>query len=190
MNWEAMMRTALLLMVLVGVSLAAFPQADIPDFPPGLTEMVWTLRGAGPAQELRLAVEGLPEGRYRVTLGLSLEGTGAELSALGFFGAPLLVQAMGTQIDLSSLSVLIRRREMLTVGERYALPGGEFHTREKTEIAGVLCLVGEFQPQDRADTVIEVGFSLGTPVYLLPLLRVREKGRITFEMILTEYRRP
>ncbi|MCS7239907.1 MAG: hypothetical protein NZ651_01475 [Candidatus Bipolaricaulota bacterium] len=176
--------------LVIGLSMLAVAQADILDFPVGLTEMVWTLRGVGAAQELRLSVEGLPDGRYRVTLGLRLEGTGSELSALGFFGAPLLVQAMGTQIDLSSLSVLIRRREMLTVGERYALPGGEFYAREKAEIAGVPCLVGEFRPQDRTDTVIEVGFSLGAPVYLLPLLRVQDKGRTTFEMILTEYRRP
>ncbi len=173
----------------VGFGVLGLAQAEITDFPAGLTEMVWSLRGLGPAQELRLAVEGLPEGMYRVTLSVSLEGAGPELSMLGFLGAPLSITAMGSQIDLSALSVLIRRREVLNVGERYALPGGEFYAREKGEIAGVLCLIGEFRPADRPDTVIEVGLSLSDPVYLLPLLRVKQGGRITFEMVLTKYQR-
>ncbi|MFN3346819.1 MAG: hypothetical protein ACK42E_03290 [Candidatus Bipolaricaulaceae bacterium] len=178
--------------VLVGLLGAlAWAQAEVQNFPPGKTEMVWALAGLGPAQELRLAVEGLPEGRFRVSLGLSLEGTAAELSVLGFFGAPLLVQAMGSQpLDLSALSVLIRRREALVLGERYALPGGEFFVRERGEIAGVVCLLGEFRPADQPGTTIEVAFSLSDPVYFLPLLRVRERGRTTFEMVLVEYRRP
>ncbi len=185
------MRRILVLGALGLFGLFGWAQAEVQDFPVGKTEMVWTLAGLGPAQELRLIVEGLPEGRFRVSMGLSLEGTAAELSALGFFGAPLLVQAMGTQtVDLSALSVLIRRREALRVGERYALPGGEFFVREQGDIAGVTCLLGEFRPADRADTLIEVAFSLSDPVYFLPLLRVRERGRTTFEMVLVAYRRP
>lgn len=175
---------------LVGFGLLGFAQAEITDFPLGVTEMVWSLRGLGPAQELSLAVEGLPDGNYRVTLSLSLEGKGTELSMLGFLGAPLSIAAMGGQIDLSTLNVIIRRREVLNVGEKYALPGGEFYVREKAEIAGVLCLVGEFRPADRPDTVIEVGVSLAAPVYFLPLLRVNQGGRVTFEMVLTKYQRP
>jgi hypothetical protein len=184
------MRGFLLCALLLGLGALGFSQAEISDFPWGRTEMVWSLRGAGPAQELRLVVEGLPDGKYRVRLAVSLEGTGPELSMLGFFGAPLLVQAMGTQIDLSSLHVLIRRRAALAVGERYALPGGEFYARERAEIAGVTCLMGEFRSADRPEAVVEVGLSLSDPVYFLPLLRVRERGRVTFEMVLTEYRRP
>lgn len=182
----------ILAVALVGLwGLLCWAQAEVKDFPVGRTEMVWALTGVGPAQELRLSVEGRPEGRFLVSMGLNLEGTAAELSVLGFFGAPLLVQAMGSQtLDLSALSVLIRRREALSVGERYALPGGEFLAREKREISGVVCLVGEFRPADRLETVIEVAFSLSDPVYFLPLLRVRERGRTTFEMILVEYRRP
>ena len=185
------MRRTLVFFLLAVLSVLSLAQAEIRDFPQGKTEMVWVLTGFGPAQELRLAVEGLPEGRFRVSLGLSLEGTASELSALGFFDAPLLVQAMGSQtLDLSALSVLVRRREALAVGERYALPGGEFFVREKGEIAGVLCLIGEFRPADRPETLIDVALSLGDPVYFLPLLRVRERGRTTFEMVLVEYRRP
>lgn len=184
------MRKLVLCAILGSFALAGFGQAEIPEFPRGTTEMVWALRGVSLAQELRLAVEGLGDGRYRVTLGLSLEGSGAELSVLGFLGAPFLVQSMGTQIDLSALLVLIRRREALGVGETYALPGGSFYVREKREIAGVTSLVGEFRPADRADRVIEVGLSLSDPVYLFPLLRVTERERVTFELILTQYRRP
>ena len=184
------MRKLLLGLILLAFSVLGLAQAEISDFPIGVTEMVWSLRGVGPAQELRLLVEGLGEGRYRVTLGLSLEGSGAELSALGFLGAPLLVQAMGTQVDLSALLVIIRRREILNVGETYAIPGGSFYVREKGDVAGVTCLIGEFRPAERTDTVIEVGLSLKDPVYFLPLLRVRERGRITFEMVLVEYRKP
>ncbi len=184
------MRLRMVGLLLCGLGVMALAQAEISDFPLGVTEMAWSLRGAGPAQELRLTVEGLPEGRYRATLALSLEGTGAELSLLGFFGAPLLIQSAGTQVDLSALNVLIRRREALVVGERYALPGGEFFVREKAEIAGVVCLLGEFRPAERPEAVIEVGFSLSAPVYLLPLLRVREGGRVTFEMVLSVYRKP
>jgi len=184
------MRKLLLVLILLAFSVLGLAQAEISDFPIGVTEMVWSLRGVGPAQELRLLVEGLGEGRYRVTLGLSLEGSGAELSALGFLGAPLLVQAMGTQVDLSALLVIIRRREILNVGETYAIPGGSFYVREKGDVAGVTCLIGEFRPAERTGTVIEVGLSLKDPVYFLPLLRVRERGRITFEMVLVEYRKP
>lgn len=184
------MRTRVSAILLLGFGLMAAAQADISEFPLGVTEMVWELRGAGPAQELRLQVEGLAEGRYRVTLRLSFEGLGTELSMLGFLGAPLLIQGTVAQIDLSALNVLIRRREVLNVGETYALPGGAFFVREKGEIAGVVCLVGEFRPAERSDTVIEVGFSLSAPVYWLPLLRVQERGRVTFEMILSEYHRP
>ncbi|MEN3010064.1 MAG: hypothetical protein ABDI20_03650 [Candidatus Bipolaricaulaceae bacterium] len=185
------MRRVLVLAVLGVFGVLGLAQAELRDFPPGRTEMVWALVGLGPAQELRLSVEGLPEGRFRVHMALSLEGTAAELAVLGFLGAPLLVQAMGNPtLDLSALSVLIRRREALAVGERYALPGGEFLVRERGEIAGIPCLLGEFRPADRPETLIEVGFSLRDPVYLLPLLRVRERGRITWEMVLVEYRRP
>jgi len=184
------MRKLLCSLILLGVGVLGLAQAEISDFPLGKTEMVWSSRGVGPAQELRLLVEGLGEGKYRVTLGLSLEGSGTELSALGFFGAPLLVQSMGTQIDLSALLVIIRRKEILNVGETYALPGGSFYVREKGDVAGVTCLVGEFRPAERPETVIEVGLSLKDPVYFLPLLRVRERGRTTFEMVLVEYRRP
>lgn len=175
---------------ILAFSLLGLAQAEISAFPLGLTEMVWSLHGLGPPQELRLTVEGLPEGKYRVVLSLSLEGAGTELSMLGFLGAPLSVTAMGSQVDLSTLNVLIRRREMLKVGEQYALPGGQFYAREKVEIAGVLCLVGEFHPADRPDLLIELGFSLSDPVYLLPLLRVKQGERVTFEMVLTKYSTP
>ncbi len=189
MGMEKLRAFSLCLLVL-GLGTVALGQAEITDFPGGLTEMVWNLRGVGPAQELRLQVEGLADGKYRVTMSLSLEGTGTELSALGFFGAPLWIQAAGTQLDLSTLNVLIRRREVLNVGESYALPGGEFFVREKKEIAGVPCLVGEFRPAEKTETVIELGLSLADPVYLFPLLRVQERGRVTFEIVLVEYHRP
>lgn len=184
------MRKLLLGAVLIGIGFLGLAQAEIDSFPLGRTEMVWSLRGVGPAQELSLTIEGLSEGKYRIVLSLSLEGAGTELSMLGFLGAPLAIMSGGSQVDLSALNVLIRRREVLNVGEQYAIPGGQFYVREKAEIAGVLCLLGEFQPADRPDYLIEVGFSLSDPVYLLPLLRVKQGGKVTFEMVLTKYQRP
>lgn len=184
------MRKYVFCLLLFGAGLMGWAQAEVAEFPQGVTEMVWSLRGLGPAQELRLVVEGLGEGKYRVTLTLAMEGAGTELSAFGFLGAPLWIQAAGSQVDLSVLRVIVNRRTALAVGEHYALPGGEFFVREKKEIAGVVCLVGEFRPAEQKNIVIELGMSLTAPVYLFPLLRVQEGGRVTFEMVLTEYRRP
>ncbi len=135
-------------------------------------------------------MEGKPGGLYRIELGVTAEGTPAELGTLGFLGSALFVQASGVQVDLSSLLVLSRRRETLRVGESYVLPGGAFLARERAPIAGVECLVGEFRPADRVGTVIEIGFALRDPVYFLPLMRVHEGDRVTFEMVLTAYSRP
>lgn len=191
MKGEEAMRKPFILALLLALGVLGWAQAEFTDFPVGRTEMVWTLRGFGPAQGLHLVVEKSADGLLRVQMSLSLEGTAEQLAGLGFFGAPLLIQAMGSEtLDLSALSVLVRRREALEVGERYALPGGEFLARQKGEIAGVLCLIGEFRPAGRPETVIEVGLSLSDPVYLLPLLRVREGEKIAFEMLLVEYSRP
>ncbi len=170
----------------------ALAQSTLTDFPLGVTSMTWTVRGTGsaPPQELTLRVEVKPDDLYRIELLVAAEGTAADLGTLGFLGSALFVQASGAMIDLSALQVLIRRRDALRVGEQYALPGGTFTVRTRTEIAGVACLVGEFRAVDRPNTVTEIGFALADPVYFLPLMRVRDGDRVTFEMVLTAYRRP
>ncbi|MCX7751061.1 MAG: hypothetical protein N2320_05970 [Candidatus Bipolaricaulota bacterium] len=177
-------------LVLAGV--VALGQGALEDFPLGVTAMTWRVKSSGLAapQELSLRIEGKAGGQYRIELGVTAEGTAAELGTLGFLGSALFVQASGVQVDLSSLLVLARRRETLKVGESYVLPGGTFLAREKAPLAGVQCLLGEFRPADRAGTVIEIGFALSNPVYFLPLMRVREGDRITFEMVLIAYQRP
>jgi len=179
----------LLVLSWVGTALA---QGALEDFPLGLTSMTWEIasRDLSSPQELTLRVEGKPGGQYRIELVLAAEGTAAELGTLGFLGSALFVQASGAQVDLTSLLVLSRRRESLQVGQSYVVPGGTFVARERTAIAGVVSLVGEFRAADRAATVVEVGFALSDPVYFLPLLRVREEGKVIFEMVLIGYRRP
>lgn len=170
----------------------AFAQSALADFPLGVTAMTWTTRstGSAPPQELTLTVEGKPGNLYRIELLVAAEGTATDLGTLGFLGSALFIQASGAMIDLSALQVLTRRRDTLKVGEQYALPGGTFHARARTEIAGVACLVGEYQAVDRPNVVTEIGFALADPVYFLPLMRVRDGGKVTFEMVLTAYRRP
>ncbi|MFH1610116.1 MAG: hypothetical protein ABID40_05780 [Candidatus Bipolaricaulota bacterium] len=170
----------------------ALAQSALTDFPLGVTSMTWTTRGTGsaPPQELTLTVEGKPGNLYRIELLVAAEGTAADLGTLGFLGSALFVQASGAMIDLSALQVLTRRRDTLKVGEQYALPGGTFHARAQTDIAGVACLVGEYRAVDRPNTVTEIGFALTDPVYFLPLMRVQDGGKVTFEMVLTAYRRP
>lgn len=183
----------LLSVVLVTVmGMVGLAQASLTDFPLGLTVMKWTAKGEGaaPPQELTLTIEGKPEGRYRTELTVTTEGTAAELGTFGFLGSALFVQAFGATLDLSALQVLIRRKDALKVGEDYALPGGTFRAKTKGNLAGVACLLGEYRALDRPNTMVELAFALTDPVYFLPLLRVVEGGKVTFEMVLTSYRRP
>lgn len=173
------------------VGLLALAQADLADFPQGTTYMVWQLSGAdlGSPQTLRLEVTGLEDGRYRVVLSVEAEGTPEELGMLGFLGSAAFVQSTGTDVDLAALLTLINRREQLEEGEGYALPGGIiFLVRETAEIAGVTCLLGEYQ--SGAGRRVELGLALSDPVYFLPLLRVWEGEELAFEMLLGEYGRP
>ncbi|HIE48422.1 TPA: hypothetical protein EYP84_05990 [Candidatus Bipolaricaulota bacterium] len=181
------------LLVLSGlvVGSLALAQADLADFPPGTTSMVWQLAGAdlGSPQTLRLEVTGLEDGRYRVVLSVEAEGTPEELGMLGFLGSVAFVQSTGTDVDLAALLTLIKRREQLAVGEEYALPGGIiFLVRETADIGGVTCLLGEYQTEEGRR--VELGLALSDPVYFLPLLRVWEGEELTFEWLLREYGRP
>ena len=169
----------------------ALAQADLADFPQGTTYMVWQLSGAdlGSPQTLRLEVSGLEDGRYHVLLSVEAEGTPGELGMLGFLGSAAFVQSGGTDVDLAALLTLIKRREQLEVGEEYALPGGIiFLARETAEIAGVNCLLGEYETE--GGRRVELGLALSDPVYFLPLLRVWEGEELAFEMLLSEYGRP
>ncbi|MCD5407836.1 hypothetical protein LR090_01035 [Candidatus Bipolaricaulota bacterium] len=60
--------------------------------------------------------------------------------------------------------------------------------RETAEIAGITCLLGEYETEDGRR--VELGLALSDPVYFLPLLRVWEGEELAFEMLLTEYGRP
>ncbi len=186
------MKKLLWFWALVVYTSLAWAQASLSDFPLGLTVMKWTARGAEGTlpQELIFAVEVKPDGIYRTELTVRSEGTAAELGAFGFLGSALFVQAFGTTVDLGALQVLIRRKEALTPGERYSLPGGTFQALRREEIAGVLCLVGEYRSADRPNTVVELAFALQDPVFFLPLVRVVDSGKLAFEMQLVSYTRP
>ncbi|MBC7092983.1 hypothetical protein H5T53_03120 [Candidatus Bipolaricaulota bacterium] len=188
-----MIRRHTWILVYLAVGVVGFAQAALTDFPVGVTVMEWALRGGSPSlvQGLSLTVEAKADGRFKVVLGVASEGTAADLEALGFLGSSVFMQAAGANVDLSALLTLIRRREALKVGEDYALPGGVvFQARARADVAGVGCLIGEYRTADRPDTVVEVGLALTDPVYFVPLLRVTEGGTVTFEMVLTAYRRP
>ncbi len=182
---------AVLSLVLAG-SIVAWAQASLTDFPVGVTAMKWTAKGEAsvPPQELILVVEGKGGGVYRTELTVRVEGSAADLGTFGFLGSALFVQAFGTTIDLNTLQVLIRRKEALVVGEQYSLPGGTFKAVRKGTIANVNCLIGEYRSVDRPAVVVELGLSLSDPVYFLPLLRVVDGGKVTFEMVLISYTRP
>ncbi|RLE30052.1 hypothetical protein DRJ54_03510 [Candidatus Acetothermia bacterium] len=179
---------SLLAFSLGGLALA---QADLSDFPSGTTYMAWRLSGGDlpSPQTLRLEVTGLEDGRYRVLLSVEAEGTPEELGMLGFLGSAAFVQSSGADVDFAALLTLIKRREKLEVGKEYALPGGViFQVQEETEIAGVTCLIGDYRTEDGHR--VELGLALSDPVYFVPLLKVYEEGGVSFEMLLTEYRRP
>lgn len=165
-------------------------QAELQDFPLGVTTMTWELRGEEMLrpQVLRLVVD--REGDlFHVGLIVEMEGTAAELGTLGFLGSTALIQAMGASVDLSAISTLLRRREMLEIGEEYVLPGGvRLYVRERAAVAGVECLIGEYWTAGQE--LVEIALSLSDPVYFMPLLRVTAAGRVTFEMVLVEYSRP
>ena len=185
-------RRLLVFLLWLGIWAVGWTQAELSEFPEGTTTMSWTLRGKDlpAAQTLSLAVEGLPEGRYRVRLSVEAEGLPGELGMLGFLGSAVYIQSAGANLDLGALMTLIRRREILKVGEEYGLPGGMFRVEEKTKIAGVSCLVGEYTQAGVSSSRVELGLALSDPVYFVPLLRVYEGEEVVFEMVLTEYTRP
>jgi len=65
-----------------------------------------------------------------------------------------------------------------------------FRVKEKTDIAGVSCLVGVYTQADAPSSPVELGLALSDPVYFLPLLRAYDEEEVVFEMVLTEYTRP
>jgi len=187
-----MIRRILSAMAILAAGGVALAQADLSDFPLGTTSMAWRLSGSDVSapQTLRLEVTGLEDGRYQVLLSVEAEGTPEELGMLGFLGSAAFIQSAGTNVDLAALFTLIKRRERLEVGEEYALPGGViFHVREEAQVAGVTCLIGEYQTEEGRR--VELGLALSDPVYFVPLLRVHGEGEaVEFEMLLVEYRRP
>ncbi len=187
------MKKAIGVMLLACALLAtvAVAQVDLEEFPSGTTEMTWRLAGKDvpPDQNLYLAVT-REDDEFAVEMRVSARGAADELGLLGFLGSALGVQAPGTDLDLSVLSTVMRRRDVLGVGEDYQLPGGYvFRIREETEVAGVLCLIGEFGVAG-GETKTELGIAVDEPVYFLPLLRMTRRGELQFEMELIAYVRP
>ncbi len=182
---------AMTMAVVAACSAAAWAQVELDEFPSGTTEMSWRLTGENipPEQTIRLTV--IREGdEYELGLQVSARGAAEELGLLGFLGSAFGIQAPGAEVDLSVVSTLLRRPERLEVGADYHLPGGRLFTvRERTEIAGVLCLVGEYKEPGSA-RVVEIGIALEDPVYFLPLVRVTRNSELQMEMELVEYIRP
>ncbi len=181
----------LVLISVLVVSSLVWAQAELEEFPPGTTQMAWRLAGEGvpPDQTLRITIA--REGdEFTVELVVAARGKADELGLLGFLGSALGIQAPGTQVDLSVLSTVLRRPELLQVGEEYLLPGGRvFLVREQLEVAGVLTVIGEYREPGGRE-IVEIGIPLADPVYFLPLLRVHRDGQLHMEMELVEYVRP
>lgn len=187
------LRRTVLLFLVLGPAFAALAQAELSQFPPGVTRMSWSLSGSDvpTPQTLSLVIEGLGEDRFRISMTLEAEGKAEELTTVGFLGSTLALHTAGGSIDLEALLTLIRRREQLEVGEEYLLPGGGvFLAQGREEIAGVTCLIGTYSTPQDPDTVVELGLALSHPVYFLPLLRVTTSGEVTFQFLLTEYQTP
>jgi len=186
------LRTGFFVLLLAAMcSTVAWAQVDLDEFPTGTTEMSWRLAGEGipPEQTIGLTVS-RENDEYDLRLSVSARGAADELELLGFLGSALGVQAPGAEVDLSVLSTLLRRPGRLEVGAEYHLPGGRLFTvRERTEIAGVESLIGEYR-EPGAARVVEIGISLDDPVYFLPLIRVTRNGELELEMELVEYIRP
>ncbi len=181
----------IVLMACALLSAGVVAQVDLKEFPAGTTEMTWQLSGRDvpPNQTLYLSVIRVDD-EFAVELRVSARGAAEELGLLGFLGSALGVQAPGTDVDLSVLSMVMRRRDVLRVGEDYQLPGGYvFRIREEAEIAGVLCLIGEFGVAG-GETRTELGIAVDDPVYFMPLLRITRRGELQMEMELIEYVRP
>jgi len=186
-------RVLIFLFLWLGMGAVGCAQAELSEFPDGVTTMTWRLQGKAlpAAQTLSLVIEGLPEGRYRVRLAVEAEGLPDELGMLGFLGSAVYIQSAGANLDLAALMTLIRRRDILKVGEEYALPGGVlFRVKGKAAIAGVSCLIGQYTLPSVPSSRVELGLALSDPIYFLPLLRTYEGEEVVFEMVLTEYTRP
>jgi hypothetical protein len=171
----------------------ALAQAELDQFPPGLTLMTWTLSGLDvpTPQTLSLEIEGLPGDRYHIKMTMEAEGQAEELGTLGFLGSGWTLHTAGGSINLEALLTLIRRRHQLEVGKEYLLPGGGvFVAQRREEIAGVECLIGTYTTPEEPDTVVELGLALSHPVYFLPLLRVITAGEVTLQLLLVDYQAP
>ncbi|MFO8033863.1 MAG: hypothetical protein R6U88_01710, partial [Candidatus Bipolaricaulota bacterium] len=130
-------------------------QVELDEFPSGTTVMTWRLAGEDipPEQTMTLRVTREAD-EFGVQLEVAARGTAEELGLLSFLGLALGIQVPGTEVALSVVSTDLLRPDILEVGEDYQLPGGRvFRVREQVEVAGVLCVVGEYREPDGVEVV-------------------------------------
>lgn len=164
---------------------------ELRDFPVGRTHMVYQLRSVeeAEAQFQIITVTGLADGSYRLRLTLEAVGSADELS-LAYLMAGTWVGYVGGA--MMGLDALIARRQHLTVGEEYRLPGGvRFAITAMVEIAGIRALQGVFTDPASPGMRTIIALAMDDPVLLLPLVRVEQEEEggwlVIYSIELTEY---
>lgn len=170
----------IVIVVLVGFSIAAYAQSDLNAFPIGTTQMVYriTTEDMKSPQKLDFTIVSRGNDDYTVSMSIEASGTADQLAGFGFlFTGAQMSYAGGENVSYSPLQALIDQRSHLQAGNDYILPGGgSFKDIESVEIAGVQCLQGSFVDPSNTDTRTTIAFSISDPVYMFPFVRV-EKSR-------------
>ncbi len=195
---EIMKRTVGILagLLLSGIGIIGYAQADLDVFPIGETTMSYhmTAEDMTEPQTLELGVTAYGDDRYTIRMTTEQTGTEDELgTGFGFiFGAAQVSSGGGHDADFSSLDALMDQRDRLQEGQDYLLPDGEsFQSIEGVTIAGVFCLQGTLLDEDDENARMTIAFALSHPVYISPLI-VAEEFRDgawveTFRLELLEY---
>lgn len=184
---------AMLILMAVGVTAAA--QADLSAFPVGTTKMVYSIVTEDMNEPETLTITVVSRGEDQYTLGMNIEasGTADQLGGFGFLTVgSSLSYGGGQDVSYSALQALIDQRSHLQAGGDYILAGGgSFKDITSVEIAGIQCLQGSFIDPKNEDAKTTMAFSLTSPVYVFPLIRVEEvrsgEWVTTLKMELTDY---
>jgi len=183
-------------LVLAGIGIVGYAQADLDVFPVGETAMLYnmTAEDMSEPQTLELSVIVYDDDRYTIRMVTEQTGTEDELgTGFGFiFGAAQVSSGGGHDADFSSLDALMDQRNRLQEGQDYLLPGGgSFENIEGVTIAGVFCLQGTLLDEDDETARMTIAFALSHPVYISPLIVAEEfqdgAWVETFRLELIEY---
>lgn len=178
---------ALVLANILALSICAFSQAKLDQFPLGTTTMRFSVvtEDLSAPQALELQVVVRPNSTYTVRMLAEATGTAPQLSGFGFlFGAAGLAYGGGEDVSLSALQVLVDQRSRLQEGDEYLLPGGGTFTNVVlVDIAGVRCVEGSYVDPKNRDTRMTVALGVSKPVYTVPRVRVERLRGGTWETV-------